>query len=103
MRPNIQADFEDKCIGQKNCQFSVLATYQPNPKCVVEKEPHFIVAVECGKENIDLPGGGTISRQSLAIMACTFDLLICLWVIINISLYDVFINREDTFVDDKYL
>ena len=36
-------------------------------------------------------------------MVCTCDLLICLWVIINISLFDIFIKREDTFVDDKYL
>ena len=34
---------------------------------------------------------------------CVLDLVICLWVIINISLFDIFIKREDTFVDDSYL
>ena len=34
---------------------------------------------------------------------CILDLVICFWVILNISLTDIFIKREDRFVDDKYL
>ena len=52
---------------------------------------------------IDLPGDAQISRQSLAIAVCILDLIICLWVSVNISLFDIFIKREDTYVDNKYL
>ena len=71
--------------------------------CQVENDPQFIIAVECKKELIDLPGGNTIQRQTLAIIVCVFDLIICLWVMVNIALFDIFIKREDQFVDDKYL
>lgn len=62
MRPRIQADFDEKCVGEKTCQFSVLATYRDLPECQVEEDPHFIIAVECLKEMIALPGGQEISR-----------------------------------------
>ena len=62
MRPQVQAEFDEKCIGEKNCNFSVIATYQLLPMCQVENDPSFIIAVECKKELIDLPGGNTISR-----------------------------------------
>ena len=97
-------------MGKTNCTFSIIASipyqlnpYRLQPKCSVGDNPNFIIAVECKKEKIDLPGGGTITRQNLAIMVCVMDLIICLWVILNISLFDIFIKREDRFVDDKYL
>ena len=97
-------------MGKTICPFSIIASipyqlnpYKLHPKCFVENNPNFIIAVECKKEKIDLPGGGTITRQTLAIIVCVMDLIICLWVILNISLFDIFIKREDRFVDDKYL
>lgn len=33
MRPQIQEDFDAKCKGEKNCKFSVLATYELLPSC----------------------------------------------------------------------
>ena len=104
MRPQIKEDFKEKCIGEKNCKFSVLATYELLPGCLVEEEdPQFVIAVECKKELIDLPWGSTVSRQNLAKIVCVLDLIICFWVVLNISLFDIFIKREDRFVDDKYL
>ena len=103
MRPQIKEDFKEKCIGKKSCQFNVLATYEVLPGCLVEEDPQFVIAVECKKDLIDLPWGNTITRQSLAITVCVLDLVICLWVVLNISLFDIFIKREDRFVDDKYL
>lgn len=69
----------------------------------MEDDPHFVIAVECRKELINLPGGNTITRQNLAFWVCILDLVVCLWVVLNISLFDIFIKREDRFVDDKYL
>ena len=103
LRRNIYADFDQKCVGKQNCQFSVLASYQELPECQVENDPHFLIAVECRKDYVNLPGDSSVSRHTLAIIVCIFDLLICVWVSVNISLQDVFIKREDTFVDDKYL
>lgn len=62
LRSHIQADFDEKCVGQKLCQFSVLASYKDLPGCKVEDDPHFIISVECRKEHIDLPGDTSVSR-----------------------------------------
>ena len=35
LRSEIMEDFKEKCVGKKNCQFSVLASYQELPGCQV--------------------------------------------------------------------
>ena len=62
LRRNIYADFKDKCVGKRNCQFSVLASYKELPECKVQNDPHFVIAVECRKDYVNLPGDSAVNR-----------------------------------------
>lgn len=62
LRRNIYADFKEKCVGKRNCQFSVLASYKELPECKVQNDPHFVIAVECRKDYVNLPGDSAVNR-----------------------------------------